>query len=168
MAVGYALGTVYDMASADRRRVLSVLGVAALVTFVLLRATNFYGDPKPWSVQPDVARTMMSFVNVTKYPPSLLYLLATLGPAFLLLAVFESARGRVAQVLATFGSVPLFFYVLHIALAHVAAEIVGSAAGFDLPVVYLAWVLVVAMLYPACRWFAALKRRRTDWWLSYL
>lgn len=125
-------------------------------------------------------------MNVHKYPPSLQYLLITLGAGSLLLALFESVPGKISEVLRTFGRVPLFFYVLHVALAHLAAGIVGYASGFGvalltadfmlvperwgfgLPGVYLAWVLVVATLYPACRWFAALKRRREDWWLSYL
>jgi uncharacterized membrane protein len=186
MAVGYALGTVYDLTATDRRRVLVVLGIAAIATFALLRATNFYGDPKPWSPQPELARSVMSFMNVTKYPPSLLYLLATLGPAFLLLAAFESARGRMADVLATFGSVPLFFYILHIMLAHLAAGLTAMLFGYGTGVLgnffmafpkewgvglagtYLAWLWVIVTLYPACRWFADIKQRRRDWWLMYL
>ena len=186
MAVGYVLGTMYDLGTADRRRVLTALGIAAIATFVLLRATNFYGDPKPWSPQPDLARTVMSFMNVTKYPPSLLYLLATLGPAFLLLAALESARGRFAGVLATFGSVPLFFYVLHIMLAHLAAGLTALLFGYGTGVLgnffmffpkdwgvglgatYLAWLWVLVTLYPACRWFSGVKQGRRDWWLIYL
>ena len=148
--------------------------------------TNLYGDPADWSLQGTTLQTLLSFVNVHKYPPSLLYLLLTLGTGLLLLAAFESARGKFSEVLRTFGRVPLFFYVLHIALAHLAAGIIAFAMGygtallsddfmqvpqqwgFALPVVYLAWALALATLYPACRWFAAVKRRRDDWWLSYL
>ena len=162
------------------------LGTASLVAFVVLRAPNIYGDPSDWTLQSTTLRTLLSFVNVQKYPPSLHYLLITLGVGLLLLALFESARGKVSEVLRTFGRVPLFFYVLHVALAHLAAGVVGYAMGFGdklltadflqvpqdwgfpLPVVYLVWVLVVVTLYPACRWFAAVKRRRSDWWLSYL
>jgi uncharacterized membrane protein len=186
MAVGYALGTVYDMVRSERRYVLAVLGAVAIAIFILLRATNFYGDPKPWSAQPDFARTVMSFMNVTKYPPSLLYLLATLGPALWLLAAMESARGRIAGVLATFGSVPLFFYILHIMLAHLAAGLTAMLLGYGTGVLgnffmffpkdwgvglgatYLAWIWVLVTLYPACRWFADVKQRRRDWWLIYL
>jgi hypothetical protein len=148
--------------------------------------TNSYGDPSVWTPRSTTLDTLLSFVNVHKYPPSLHYLLITLGVGFLLLAMFESARGKVSEVLRTFGRVPLFFYVLHIALAHLAAGSIGFALGFGdalltadflqvpqqwgfgLPFVYLAWLLVVATLYPACRWFAEVKRRRSDWWLSYL
>jgi uncharacterized membrane protein len=186
MAVGYALGTLYELPAAHRRRVLVVLGVAAIATFILLRATNFYGDPKPWAPQGDFARSAMSFMNVTKYPPSLLYLLATLGPALLLLAAFEAARGRIAGIFATFGSVPLFFYVLHIMLAHLAAGLTAMLLGYgtgvlgnffmffpkdwgvSLGAAYLAWIWLLVTLYPACRWFAAFKQRRRDWWLIYL
>jgi uncharacterized membrane protein len=128
----------------------------------------------------------MSFMNVKKYPPSLDYLLATLGPALMLLANLENVRGWFAGVLQVFGRVPLFFYVLHLALAHLAAGLIAMAMGygnavlndlprffpdgwgFGLPAVYLAWALVVVTLYPACRWFGDVKRRRGDWWLSYL
>jgi len=162
------------------------LGAASLTLFVLLRTTNVYGDPADWSLQSTTVRTLLSFVDVQKYPPSLQYLLLTLGAAFLLLAALESTRGKVSEVLRTFGRVPLFFYVLHVVLAHLAAGIIALAMGhgtallsddfmqvpqawgFGLPAVYLAWLLVVATLYPACRWFAAVKRRRDDWWLSYL
>jgi uncharacterized membrane protein len=186
MAVGYSLGTVYNMAPSARRRALVVLGIAAIATFIVLRATNFYGDPKSWSSQSDLARSVMSFVNVTKYPPSLLYLLATLGPVFVLLALFESARGSASGVLVTFGRVPLFFYVAHLMLAHLAAGVTAMFMGFgttvlgnffvafpkswgvSLGAVYFAWLCVVVVLYPACRWFAAVKERRRDWWLTYL
>jgi uncharacterized membrane protein len=186
MSLGYCVGALFELEPQQRVQRFMWLGAAALVTFAVLRVTNVYGDPSAWTLQGTMLDTLLSFVNVQKYPPSLQYLLITLGCGFLLLAVFESARGMVSAVLRTFGRVPLFFYVLHVALAHLAAGIVGYAMGFGialltadfmlvpqqwgfgLPVVYLAWVLVVATLYPACRWFAAVKRRRGDWWLSYL
>jgi uncharacterized membrane protein len=186
MAIGYALGTLYDVDGPSRRRVLVALGITAIATFVLLRATNFYGDPQPWSTQADLARSVMSFMNVAKYPPSLLYLLATLGPALILLAALESARGRIAGILETFGSVPLFFYILHIALAHLAAGVVAMTMGYGTGVLgnfflffpehwglslgasYAAWLWVLVTLYPACLWFSTLKQRRRDWWLIYL
>lgn len=186
MSLGYCIGPLFELQPEQRVLRFAWLGAASLMTFVVLRATNLYGDPSAWAVQSTTLNTLLSFVNVQKYPPSLHYLLITLGGGFLLLAAFESARGKVSEVLRTFGRVPLFFYVLHVALAHLAAGIVGYAMGFGvavlnadfmlvpqqwgfgLPVVYLTWVLVVATLYPACRWFAELKRRRSDWWLSYL
>ena len=129
---------------------------------------------------------LLSFLNTTKYPPSLLFLLMTLGPAIALLPLFERLRGPVARAVTVFGRVPLFFYVLHLALIHALALLVGTLAGFDprsflrvwmflpdewgygLPVVYLVWAGVVLALYPACRWFAGVKARRRDAWLSYL
>jgi uncharacterized membrane protein len=186
MAIGYALGTLYDAASPHRRRLFVALGVVAIATFVLLRATNFYGDPRPWVPHEGFGRSLMSFMNVTKYPPSLLYLLATLGPALIALAALESARGRIASILETFGSVPLFFYVLHLMLAHLAAGLVALTMGFGTEVLtnfflffprqwglglsatYLAWLWLLITLYPACLWFAALKRRRREGWLIYL
>lgn len=186
MSLGYCLGSLFAVERESRRQRFIYLGTGSLTLFVLLRATNVYGDPADWTLQSTTVRTLLSFVDVHKYPPSLQYLLLTLGAALLLLAALESARGKFSAVLRTFGRVPLFFYVLHVALAHLAAGIVGLAMGFGtallsgdfmqvpqqwgfgLPIVYLAWLLVVATLYPACRWFAAVKRRRDDWWLSYL
>jgi uncharacterized membrane protein len=186
MAFGYVAGSVFLVDAQQRRRRLLQAGFGALALFVVLRFTNVYGDAIPWSVQDTWFRTVLSFVNVSKYPPSLLYLLVTLGTASLLLAAFESARGRCAEILRTFGRVPLFVYVLHIVLAHLVAGVIAIAMGFgpsvltnpfpllpktwgfDLPLVYVAWLAVLAALYPACKWYAAVKRRRTDWWLSYL
>jgi uncharacterized membrane protein len=187
MAVGYALGTLFNIDDAGiRRRALQALAVLCIGTFIALRATNFYGDPQPWVVQADFTHTVMSFMNVTKYPASLLYLLATLGPAFLLLGALQTARGRIAGILETFGSVPLFFYILHIVLAHLAAGLVAMTLGYgtgvlsnfflflppqwglNLGATYAAWLWVLVTLYPACLWYAGLKRRRRDWWLIYL
>jgi uncharacterized membrane protein len=186
MAAGYALGTVYDLPDARRRRILSWLGLATIAGFLALRALNVYGDPQPWSAQSSALFSVLSFMNLAKYPPSLLYLLATLGPALLALAWFEHARGAAARFLVTIGRVPLFFYVIHIALAHLLAGLAALALGygpevltnrpwvlspgwgFGLPVVYAMWAIVVLALYPACRWFAAIKQRRRHWWLSYL
>ena len=186
MSLGYCSGALFEIEPQQRTQRFIYLGAASLTAFVLLRTTNVYGDPVPWSLHETTLQTLLSFINVYKYPPSLQYLLLTLGTACLLLAAFESARGRLSEVLRTFGRVPLLFYVLHIALAHLAAGIIamgmgyGTALlsddflnlpqqwGFGLPIVYLAWLLVVTTLYPACRWFAAVKRRRDDWWLSYL
>jgi uncharacterized membrane protein len=186
MSLGYCIGALFELPQQQRVQRFMWLGTASLVAFVVLRAPNVYGDPADWTLQSTTVRTLLSFVNVQKYPPSLHYLLITLGVGLLSLAAFESVRGKVGEVLRTFGRVPLFFYGLQVALAHLAAGIAGYATGFgstlftvdflqvpqewgfSLPVVYLAWILVLATLYPACRWFAAVKRRRSDWWLSYL
>jgi uncharacterized membrane protein len=186
LSLGYCLGAAFDTDSQHRKQWFIYLGAASLTAFVLLRMTNLYGNPTDWSLQSTTLLTLLSFVNVHKYPPSLLYLLLTLGTGLLLLAAFEATHTKLGEVLRTFGRVPLFFYVMHIALAHLAAGITAFAMGygaallgddifqapqqwgFGLPVVYLAWALAIATLYPACRWFAAVKRRRDDWWLSYL
>jgi uncharacterized membrane protein len=190
MAVGYAFGAVYGWEPERRRRFLVRLGVAMIAAFVVVRATNLYGDPSPWSAQKDGVFTVLSFLNATKYPPSLLFVLMTLGPAIALLAWFERAgRGLVSRALVTYGRVPLFFYVLQWITAHFFAIVFSLIAGksvahlfafpgslqppptgvgFGLGVTYLAWILGIAVTYPLCRWFAGVKRRRTDWWLSYL
>ena len=154
--------------------------------FVVLRWVNVYGDPHPRVLHGETDLVVMSFLNLTKYPPSLLYLLMTLGPAMLALAWLRRARGPLAEVLVTFGRVPFLFYVAHLFLVHALAVPAGvlqgfpasairtvfkqlpADYGFGLPVVYLVWLGVVAALYPVCRRYAALKARSRAWWLSYL
>ena len=185
MAAGYALGPVFTRESATRVRTLFALGAALTAGFILLRATNLYGDPAPWAVQNGFLPTVLSFLNCEKYPPSLLYLAMTLGPALMLLAAFEKARGPVASLITTYGRVPLFYYVAHLYLLHALAvlyawRLVGDFAaligtthkpegyGLGLAGVYAVWLFVVVALYPLCRWFAGVKRRRSGWWWSYL
>jgi len=172
MAAGYAFGPLLDGTSAARARRLTWLGGGLALGFVALRLTNLYGDPSPW----EGPHVVMSVLNVSKYPPSLLYLLMTLAPAIAALPWLERlAPTRIGRWFAVFGRVPLFFYVLHLYAAHVLALLLTYAVtgtfwvtGFDLWVVYAVWLAIVAGLYPLCRWFAALKARRRDWWLSYL
>lgn len=186
MALGYAMGPLFQLDPTRRRRALLAIGCAVSLAFLVVRALNGYGDPRPWSQQATPLFTAFSFLNITKYPPSLDYLLMTLGPVLLLLAAAERARGPVASALLVFGRVPFFFYVLHVYLIHLAAVALGVWSGFGaapflvgwprfptsygvpLAGVYLAWILVVVALYPACRWFSQLKATRRDWWLSYL
>jgi uncharacterized membrane protein len=186
MAAGYAFGTLLLRPQQERRRVLLVIGGGLTLAFLALRAANIYGDPAPWAAQETAGRTVLSFLNTTKYPPSLLFLLMTLGPAIALLPLFERLTGPAARAVTVFGRVPLFFYVVHLYLIHALALLVGAVAGFDarsflhvwlmnpdgwgygLPVVYLVWAGVVLALYPACRWFAGVKARRREAWLSYL
>jgi uncharacterized membrane protein len=188
MALGYGLGPVFLEPVTERARQLTLLGLAAIALFLLLRGTNFYGDPRPWSTQRDSVMTALSMLNVTKYPPSLLYALVTLGPVLLLLPVMERCGGFAGEVLATYGRVPLFIYVLHLYAAHAVAVALFLTEGFhfdqlrgfgaqavppeglglSLPATYAAWILIMAALYPACRWFAGVKQRRREWWLSYL
>lgn len=190
-AVGYALGEIFRWGAERRRRFLLVWGLGLTAAFVGLRAINAYGDPAPWAPQASAALTVVSLLNVTKYPPSLLFLLMTLGPALLILRALDGGTPRILRPALVFGRVPLFYFLLHLPLIHLLAVIVcyaqnGAAHwmfespdlgsypftappgwGFPLPAIYLLWVLVVVMLYPVCRWFARLKQRRTDAWLSY-
>jgi uncharacterized membrane protein len=187
MATGYAFGTVMQAAAATRQRWLWRGGAGLLVVFLSLRFTNLYGDARHWTAQSTGFRSVLSMLDCTKYPPSLCYLLVTLGSAALLLAWFDGKLRRFLRPLLVFGRVPLFFYLLHLPLIHglaVAVNLVrfGRAdwlygahpakpppdAGFGLPSVYLAWFVVLGLLYPVCCWFSALKRRRTDQWLTYL
>jgi uncharacterized membrane protein len=192
MAAGYGFGTILLHEPPQRRREMFLLGTGLTLVFILLRWSNVYGDPKPWSPQANGLFTVFSFIDCRKYPPSLLYVLMTLGPALMLLACLDRGTPRLLRPILVFGRVPLFFYLLHLPLIHGFAMIVAllrygradwmfgspfgatdkfaipSDNGFGLPVVYLVWILAVLMLYPVCKWFAEVKRRRRDAWLSYL
>jgi uncharacterized membrane protein len=186
MMLGMGLGTLWSRPREERRRWLVRAGLGAIALFVVLRATNLYGDPEPWSAQPSAALTVASFLDCEKYPPSLLYLLMTLGPLALLLAALDrDALPRALVVpLETFGRVPLFFYLAHLYLLRPPSIALGIArwgdfAGLvehrgspELPLgfTYLAWALTIAVLFPLSRWYGALKQRRArDWpWLRYL
>jgi uncharacterized membrane protein len=191
-AVGYGLGQVYGWDVVRRRAFLLRLGVALILAFLIIRGINIYGDPSHWSSQKSALFTVLSFLNTTKYPPSLLFLLMTLGPAMIFLRAVDSATPRVFRPALIIGKVPMFYYVLHFALIHLIAVVVcyaryGTAHwmfespdlghypfspppgwGFSLPIVYTVWAIVVVTMYPLCRWFAGLKQRRSDPWLSYL
>ena len=201
MAVGFAFGAL--MLRPDRRRWILTLGIGATVLFFLLRGLNVYGNgiaglsfgypysAGPWSVQPTPSLTVISFFNVLKYPPSLDYLLVTLGPALILLGLLDSAKAAsgLSRILMVFGRVPLFYYLLHIYLVHILANLAALAFhqtiwhgtviadfaqkppgyGHGLPFVYAVWILAVALLYMPCLWFMKLRSRHRDWtWLSYL
>ena len=189
MALGFGLGPVFQLDTAPRRRWLTRLGVSFVAAFGLLRALDVYGDPGHWRVRDALWRTLGDFLDVQKYPPSLLYTLVTLGPALVLLPWLERARGPVADFFLSFGRVPLFAYVVHIVLAHALAIVLAwamgvppssninalyaptpasEAWGLSLPATYAVWLLVVALLAWPVRWFARLKQRRHDWWLGYL
>ena len=196
MMLGYGFGEILDRSVAERERFMRGAGLGALVLFLLLRLNNLYGEPainafsedQLWRENPrGMLYTGLGILNVTKYPPSLDYLLMTLGPALLLLPLLERWRGRAADFFSVFGRVPMFFYLLHVPLIHgislIATHLLfGPAAGeiespADVPAsyvpslvpVYLGWLLVVALLYPLCRRYADYKRRhREQWWLSYL
>jgi len=194
MAAGYCFGRVLLWDPPRRQSFLIRLGVGLSSAFVLLRAWNHYGDPAPWAHQHSTFFTFLSFLNTTKYPPSLLFLLMTLGPALIALALLDRVTFSRANPLIVFGRTPFFFFLFHLTLAHLLSMALAAAYygpgrflllpppsmggpselfpphyGFGLPVVYLAWFTVVAIAYPVCRWYADLKQRRRDlWWLSYL
>lgn len=187
MAVGYAMAPWLALEGPARRRRLLLVGAAITIGFVLLRWLNVYGDPQPWAVEPRPGMTLAAFLATAKYPPSLLYLMMTLGPMLMVLALVDQARGPVARFFEVIGRVPFFYYIAHIYLLHLMTLGVAAAQGrdlgvffnaffmyppdwgFGLPVVYLMWLVAVAVLYPMCRWFAGVKARRRDLaWLSYL
>jgi uncharacterized membrane protein len=191
-AAGYGLGQIYRWEAHRRRAFLLRVGLGLTATFIVIRAINMYGDPLHWSVQKSAMFTALSFLNTLKYPPSLLYLLMTLGPAMIFLCVVDPGTPPWLRPALTVGKVPMFYYVLHVPLIHVIAVIVcyahyGQAHwmfesnspeqfpvarppgwGYSLPIVYLIWAFVVIALYPLCKWYAALKQRSSNPWLSYL
>ena len=186
MAMGYALGAIVVLPPELRRARLRAIGLASIAAFVVLRALNGYGDPVPWDAQRSWPLTVMAFLNCEKYPPSLLYLLMTLGPALLLLAYAPSrADSRFVRVLVTFGRVPLLFYVTHLFLLRYTAlpisflrfgadafapppKGISGSAELGLWAAYAAWAAALVLLYPLCRKYAALKATRSDAWLRYL
>lgn len=191
MAAGYAFGPIYELDWERRRKLLVRLGAGALGAFLTLRIANMYGDPSRWAPQATPEMTVVSFFNVTKYPASLTFLLMTIGTGILALAAFEAwrAESRARSFLMTYGRVPLFYYILQWLWAHGAAvllalvtgkevaylfrglpDMYASAppdAGFSLGVTWLVWLVGVFALYPLCRWYAGVKARRKDWWISY-
>jgi uncharacterized membrane protein len=194
MILGYSIGSLYAPAfdATRRKRILLIVGLSSIVLFVLLRVGSFYGDPSPWKIQRSPAFSFMSFINVTKYPPSLLYVLVTLGPACLFLALTERPLNKWTARISIFGRVAMFYYLAHILLIHlgavIGALIQGYSAsdmvlstsvdaspqlkgfGFSLPAVYLVWTTLILLLYPLCKWFDKYKRANVQRyrWLSYL
>jgi len=193
MLLGYCFGVFYQPSynQQSRKKILLYIGSATVLLFVVIRLINGYGDPHPWLSQPNPVFTVLSFLNVTKYPPSLLYVLMTLGPAILFLAISENYFGSISQSVKVLGRVPMFYYLLHLYLIHllaiVAAIFTGYEVsdmvfdtwvtnspnlvgyGFNLWVVYVVWIGVVVILYPLCKWYDTYKAaQRTKWWLSYL
>ncbi len=191
-ATGYALGAVWDLPTDRRRALLLRLGIGCIAAFLVLRGFNLYGDPAPWAPQARPSLTLISFLNLNKYPPSLLFLLMTLGPVLLALRALDGRVPRALRSAQIIGKVPMFYYLLHILLLHLVV-VVAYLARFgtarpavdsptldrfpmtqlpswpsSLPIVYLVWIGVVLALYPLCRWYAGVKRRSGNPWLSYL
>ena len=186
MLMGYGTAPLFQQPAARRNARLLAFGMTATAAFAALRATGVYGEPNPWQIQDTPIATLIDFLNVTKYPPSLLFLLMTLGPAAIFCAHADRVPDVIKRPLIVFGRAPFAFYVAHLYLIHGLAVAFGIIRGFDasafltygfffpegygigLPGTYLVWGLVIAMLYPLCRWVASVKSRRHDWWLSYL
>ncbi|MBS1773202.1 MAG: DUF1624 domain-containing protein [Bacteroidetes bacterium] len=186
MALGYCFGKVFTKPEQDRNMWLYSIGIAAVVLFIITRYINVYGDMHHWVKQDTILKTILSFIDCTKYPPSLLYLLMTLGPAILLLPMLEKWTNKISGFFLVFGRVPMFYYILHIYLIHIVAIIVAMTQslpvsyftedmfapkpgwGFGLTGVYLFWFLIVGILYFPCRWFMKIKLSHKKWWLSYL
>jgi uncharacterized membrane protein len=192
MSLGYCLGRIYaqDITPAQRKKILLWLGTGAILLFITIRYINGYGDPFHWSKQQTARFTFLSFLNVSKYPPSLLYILVTLGPGLLFLAITENKRFFLSEPIKVIGRVPMFYYLVHIYLVHLVAlfstyfigyhprDMVLSAwvnfnphlqgFGFSLGVVYAVWLGCIVILYFLCKWYDRYKRSHHYWWLSYL
>jgi uncharacterized membrane protein len=197
MALGFAFGSFLQWPPSARRRAMLGVGAGSLLVFTLLRWSNLYGDPTPWKQQVSGERTFMSFMDVQKYPPSLLFVLATLGVSLCLMAAFDAWQTRgsfkwLRSILSVYGKVPFFYYVLHFTAIHLAALLTTAALGLDwrwwirlvpsgsifagqppgygfsLPIVYLVWLAIVTLCYFPCKWFAGVKQRNKSPWLSYL
>jgi uncharacterized membrane protein len=197
MTAGYAFGKVISLEPARRKRICLLIGLGAVALFLLLRGFNLYGDPRPWHrsvISQNGAPSMpavLSFLNCTKYPASLNFLLMTLGPIIALIPFLETASSSFSRVIAMFGRVPFFFYVLHIPLIHALALVVSKIRlglvspwlftnhpmgnpeppdgyTWSLPLLYLVWAITIALLYFACHWFADVKAKGTAWWLKYI
>jgi len=192
MMAGYALGSIYELAGEVRRRYLLLIGIAACVLFVVIRSINIYGDPQAWAQQASGTFTFLSFLNTTKYPPSLLFLLMTLGPSMIVLSLADEIRGESVwqSVCVTFGRVPMFFYLLQWVSAHTFGVALnyfagvdvsylfldplsmGAAAppnhGFSIWIAYLAWISGLVLLFPLCHLWGKLKQQKKHWVFSYL
>src|SRR5262245_43527060 len=195
MAAGYAFGTI--LTGRQRNRLCAIIGAGAIGVFVVLRGFNLYGDPRPWHVPLDVpegsksVRAVLAFLNTSKYPASLQFLLMTLGPVIAVIPLLENARGPVARWIATFGRVPFFFYLLHVPLIHVLAIVVsllrlGEVSpwlfgnhpvaappapdnyAWSLPLLDVVWAVTIGMLYLPCRWFARIKAASSQPLLRFL
>jgi uncharacterized membrane protein len=193
MALGYVFGTFYqnDFPAKQRQRWLLIIGIAATLLFVLLRAFNGYGEPREWNVHTSPVFSLLSFLNTAKYPPSLHFLLMTMGPALIFLSLIEPLGKRLPKPVIVFGRVPFFFYIVHLYVIHAlamlllvyqgrdASEYIFSAEnlmsgslsdfGLSLAMVYVIWIVVTTLLYPLCRWYQRYREKNpSKWWLRYL
>jgi uncharacterized membrane protein len=188
MICGFVFGTIYKRPEAYRRKALLLLGLGSVLLFIVLRSTNWYGNEMPAQPYNTLWKNVLSFIDVQKYPPSLQFLLMTLGPCFIALALLEKTNNKISRIFQVYGKVPMFYYLLHVPLIHLIAIITAFSLGFDLApffsnmffnkpdpawgfslgIVYVVWIAVVALLYYPCRWFMKVKATHKKWWLSYL
>jgi uncharacterized membrane protein len=194
MALGYCLGSLFtpEYSPVERKRILVRLGFMSILLFIILRSINIYGNIIPWSKQPTILFSFLSFINISKYPPSLDYLLLTVGFGLVFLGLTENISNRLSKFISVYGRVPMFYYLIHIYLIHLLAMLAAVLSGykwtdmtgfttwisympnlkgygFSLGVVYLIWISVVLVLYPLCKKYDRYKSTHKDiWWLSYL
>jgi uncharacterized membrane protein len=193
MLLGYCFGKLFTLyEGAQRRKVLTALGLGIIAFFIVLRAADIYGNPEKWAVQKNTLYTLLSFLDTRKYPPSLLFMCMTIGPAILFLAWAGKAKNKLTEIITVYGRVPFFYYVLHFYLIHVISALLSftrghsvadgihtnpdvflpnfiyADEGYSLLFVYGMWLLIVAALYPLCNWFSQYKKTHRQWWLSYL
>ena len=192
MALGYVMGSLYtEYQSKERTSLLMKFGIYSVLAFIILRLTNFYGEPNHFAIQEKISFSVMALFNTTKYPPSLLYLLMTIGPSLILLSIIEKYKNKITDFFIVFGKVPLFYYFSHVFLIHITAIIFLIIEnkdynimlnmtpflpnqyqlmeyGYPLWVVYLVWVIVILILYPICKKYMKYKSNSKKWWLSYL
>jgi uncharacterized membrane protein len=189
--IGYCFGKLFlpVVDPGYRKKILLIAGSGFIILFILLRWSNLYGDPRPWTVQNGLLYTLFDFVKVLKYPPSLLYILMTVGPGLIFLSVAERPMNGLARIILIYGKVPLFYYILHVLLIHILSWAVyflsghhwnqldfghsrdanmPQGAGSPLWIVYLIWIIAIIMLYFPCRWYGKYKSSHQNWWLSYL
>lgn len=186
MALGYFFASIFELEAEHRKRVLLRFGISSLILFVILRGFNIYGDPSPWEAQENIISTLQAILNVEKYPPSLSYLLATLGVSALIMYLAEHGRSTFHDWMVNFGKVPFFFYVVHLYFIHLIALGIAIVQGSDLGIIsrgfyrfpethgvnlagtYLIWIGVVVVLYFPCKKFVRVKSTNKSWWLKYL
>jgi uncharacterized membrane protein len=194
MMLGYCTGVFFSQKFSiqKRRKILNGIGIFLIILFIAVRFTNEYGNPEPWSIQKNSLFTLMSFINVHKYPPSLLFMCITIGPAFLLLSFFEKIKNGFTSAIKIYGRVPFFYYVIHLYAIHIVSAIfvfakghtfseatsingdlpfyfLAAKDGYSLLIVYIVWISIVIALFPLCKWYNNYKTNHKEkWWLSYL
>jgi uncharacterized membrane protein len=190
LLLGFAVGHFFEIPEYRRNQLFKKMGMIAIVSFIMIRFINIYGDSAQWASQQTSVLTILSFLNITKYPPSLLFCLATLGIMFFIIAYSENINSRIKQIISVYGKVPLFYFLVHFYFVHMITIFIlfmqgfhweqlefstgtfgrpkGIVSGLPLWGIYIVWILVVALLYQPCVWFGKYKSEKKYWWLSYL